>query len=431
MNKNANIAKIFSEDGYMIKRDFYLNQLIDKQWNGLIKIITGLRRCGKSYLLFELFKNHLLEQGVSEKNIISIQLDRISFSELTDPHALYDYVSSRVSSQEKYYVFIDEIQLCEKFEYVLNDFLYMKNLDVYVTGSNSKFLSKDIITEFRGRGDEITLSPLSFKEFYSAYDDFDAAWKEYYTYGGMPLVLSKKTDIEKIKYLKELFTETYLKDIKERNKIKNDAEFEQLLNIISSSIGSLTNPRRIADTFKRVSDISISQNTIKEYLEYLEDAYLIRKSLRYDIKGKKYINTPAKYYFTDIGLRNARLNFRQQEENHIMENVIYNELCIRGYAVDVGVVEINERKEDGNYFRKQLECDFVLNIGNTRYYIQSAFHLTDDEKEEQEKRSLINIPDSFKKVIIVRDNIKPKKDDNGILTIGLKDFLLDDKSIDL
>ncbi len=415
----------------LIKRDYYLSQLVDRIDNGLVKIITGIRRCGKSYLLLNIFRGYLISKGIDEKNIICIELDRRSFIALRNPDKLYEYVVDHISSDEKYYIFIDEIQMCNDFESVLNDFLHISNLDIYVTGSNSKLLSKDIITEFRGRGDEIHLNPLSFKEFYSSYSDFETAWNDYYTYGGMPLVLTKKNDEDKMKYLRDLFSETYIKDIKERNKIKNDNEFEQLLNIISSSIGSLTNPTKLVDTFKSVSKISISPNTIKDYLEYLEDSYLIRKSLRYDVKGKKYINTPSKYYFTDLGLRNARLNFRQQEENHIMENIIYNELCIRGYSVDVGVVEINERQPDGKYIRKQLECDFVINKGNTRYYIQSAYEMPNEEKGNQEKKSLINIEDSFKKVIIVKDNIKPKKDENGILTIGLKDFLLNDDSINI
>ncbi len=415
----------------MIKRDYYLNKLIRKMNNGLIKVITGIRRCGKSFLLFHIFRDYLLSQGIKKENIISIELDRLSFEKLRDPYRLYEYVLNHIKSDEKYFIFIDEIQMCNNFESLLNDFLHMNNLDIYVTSSNSRLLSKDVITEFRGRGDEIHLNPLSFKEFYSSYDDFDTAWKEYYTYGGMPLVLSQKSDEDKINYLKDLFTETYIKDIKERNKIKNDNEFEQLLNIISSSVGSLTNPTKLVNTFKSVCNISISPNTIKDYLDYLEDSYLIRKSLRYDIKGKKYINTPSKYYFTDIGLRNARLNFRQQEENHIMENIIYNELCIRGFSIDVGVVEINEKQLNGKYIRKQLECDFVINKGSSRYYIQSAYDMPNDEKNDQEKKSLLNIEDSFKKVIIVKDNIKPKKDENGILTIGLKDFLLNDESIDL
>ncbi len=414
----------------MIKRDYYLNKIIDKMWNGLVKVITGIRRCGKSYLLFTLFKQYLLEHGVAKENIICIQLDRRSFVKLRNPDELYKYINEKVNETEKYFVFIDEIQLCDDFESVLNDFLYMNNIDLYVTGSNSKLLSKDIITEFRGRGDEIHLHPLSFKEFFQVYDNFDDAWNDYYTFGGMPLVLTKKSDEDKMIYLKDLFKETYLKDITDRHKIQNDEVIEELLNILSSSIGSLTNPYKLVDTFKSLKNVSVSPNTIKDYLDYLEDAYLINKSYRYDVKGKKYINTPFKYYYTDLGLRNARLNFRQQEENHIMENIIYNELCIRGYSVDVGVVEINERQQDGSYIRKQLECDFIVNKGNCKYYIQSAYHISDDEKERQEKKSLENINDSFKKIIIVRDNIKRKRDDKGIITMSLKDFLLNDDSLD-
>ena len=413
----------------LIKRDYYLNQIINRMHNGLVKIITGIRRCGKSYLLFGLFKQYLVELGVNEDHIISIELDRRTFNELKDPDKLCAYVYSAIKDNKQYYLFIDEIQMCNDFESVLNDFMHIKNLDIYVTGSNSKLISKDIITEFRGRGDEIHLNPLSFKEFYSVYDDFDTAWNDYYTFGGMPLVLSQADDESKMNYLKDLFKETYLKDIKERHNIKNDNELEELLNIISSSVGSLTNPAKLVASFKSINKIVISPNTIKDYLEYLEDAYLIRKSLRYDVKGKKYINTPSKYYFTDLGLRNARLNFRQQEENHIMENIIYNELCIRGYSVDVGVVEINEKQEDGRYIKKQLECDFIVNKGNMRLYIQSAYELPSLDKENQEIRPLINIKDSFKKIIIVKDNIKTKVDDNGIVTISLKEFLLNDNAL--
>ena len=412
-----------------IKRDFYLNQIINRMNNGLVKIITGIRRCGKSYLLFNLFKQYLIDSGVDENHIICIELDRRTFNKLTDPDELCKYVSDAILDNNQYYLFIDEVQMCNDFESVLNEFMHIKNLDVYVTGSNSKLISKDIITEFRGRGDEIHLNPLSFREFYSEYNDFDLAWNDYYTFGGMPLIISKKDDESKMNYLKDLFKETYLKDIKERNNIKNDVELEELLNIISSSVGSLTNPKKLVDTFKSEKNITISPNTVKDYLEYLEDAYLIRKSLRYDVKGKKYINTPSKYYFTDLGLRNARLNFRQQEENHIMENVIYNELCIRGYSVDVGVVEINEKQDDGKYVRKQLECDFIVNKGNNKCYIQSAYHLPSLDKENQEIRPLVNIQDSFKKIIIVRDNIKTKIDDNGIITMSLKEFLLNENSL--
>ena len=410
----------------MINRDFYLNKLISRMHNGMVKIVTGIRRCGKSYLLFSIFRNYLTEQGIDEDHIITVELDRISFEKQRDRYELCRYVKSKITDEKQYYVLIDEIQMCDGFEPVLNEFLHIKNADVYVTGSNSHLLSKDVITEFRGRGDEVHLNPLSFKEFYGTRTDFDEAWEEYCTFGGMPLVLSKKDEEEKMGYLKDLFTETYIKDIKERNGIKNDEILGELLNVISSSIGSLTNVQKLTDTFRTVGNVSVSPNTVKDYLEYLEDAYVIRKSLRYDIKGKKYINTPSKYYFTDLGLRNARLNFRQSEYTHIMENVIYNELCIRGFSVDVGVVEVNERKENGTYVRKQLECDFVINKGNQRYYIQSAYALYDDEKEKQEKRSLLKIDDSFRKIIIVRHGSKRTVDDNGIVTISLKEFLLGD-----
>ncbi len=410
----------------MIKRDYYLNQLIDGIDNGLIKIITGIRRCGKSFLLFKIFKQYLLDQNVDENHIIEIQLDRRSFSKLTDPDELYKYVIKRVVDNRKYYLFIDEIQMCEDFVHLLNAFFYIDNIDVYVTGSNSHLLSKDVITEFRGRGDEIRLNPLSFKEFYSQRSDFEEAWKEYYTFGGMPLILAKKDSNQKMQYLKDLFSETYLKDIKERNKIVNDKILDEILNIIASSIGSLINVQKLVNTFKSVLNISVSPNTIKEYLTYLEDSFIVRKSMRYDIKGKKYISTPSKYYFTDVGLRNARLNFRQQEESHLMENIIYNELCLRGYSVDVGVITLNEKTPNGNYTKKQLECNFVINKGDARIYIQTTYSISDEDKKIQEKRPLININDSFKKIIIVKDNIRKTIDDNGIIIVSLKDFLLDD-----
>ena len=410
----------------MISRDFYLNKLISRMHNGMVKIVTGIRRCGKSYLLFSIFRNYLTEQGIDEDHIITVELDRISFEKQRDRYELCRYVKSKITDEKQYYVLIDEIQMCDGFEPVLNEFLHIKNADVYVTGSNSHLLSKDVITEFRGRGDEVHLNPLSFREFYGTRTDFDEAWEEYCTFGGMPLVLSKKDEEEKMGYLKDLFSETYVKDIKERNGIKNDEILRELLNVISSSIGSLTNVQKLTDTFRTVGNVSVSPNTVRDYLEYLEDAYVIRKSLRYDIKGKKYINTPSKYYFTDLGLRNARLNFRQSEYTHIMENVIYNELCIRGFSVDVGVVEINERKENGTYVRKQLECDFVINKGNQRYYIQTAYALCGDEEEKQIRKPLLKIDDSFRKIIIVRHGSKRTVDDNGIVTISLKEFLLGD-----
>lgn len=410
----------------MIKRDYYLKQIEDRKWNGLVKVITGIRRCGKSYLLMKLFKQYLLDSGVSEDHIVQIELDRRSFISLRDPDELCRYVHSRVNTTDRYYVFIDEVQMCDDFESVLNEFLHRENLDVYVTGSNSKLLSRDIATEFRGRGDEIHLYPLSFREFYQAYGDFDEAWKDYAVFGGMPLIISRKDDVSKMTYLKDLFRETYMKDIIERNGIKNDAVLEDLLNILASSIGSFTNPARLVNTFGSVKKQSVSPNTIKAYIDILEDSFIIERSDRFDVKGKRYINTPSKYYFTDIGLRNARLNFRQQDETHIMENIIYNELRMRGYSVDVGAIEVSDRQADGRYVRKQLECDFVVNRGDTRFYIQSAYHIQDEEKEQQEKRPLLNIDDSFRKIIIVNENIRRKVDDHGIVTISLKDFLLDD-----
>ena len=415
-----------------IKRDRYLQELIDRKHNGLIKIVSGIRRCGKSYLLFNIFKNHLKSQGIDEQHIISLQLDDIKNEEYLKGKKLYDYVCSLIVDDKMHYVILDEVQMVENFEMVLNSFLHIHNLDVYVTGSNAKFLSKDIVTEFRGRGDEIRIAPLTFAEFMSVYTGGDKyeAWNEYYTYGGLPAILERKTPKQKADYLINIFKETYINDIVERNKIENDLELEELLNILSSSIGSLTNPKKLYDTFKSVKNSEITQPTIKSYLEYLEDAFIVNKSLRYDVKGRKYINTPYKYYFTDIGLRNARLNFRQQEENHIMENIIYNELLVRGYNVDVGVVEINEKNDKNGYDRKTLEVDFIANMGNKKYYIQSAYRMIDDEKIQQEKKSLLNINDSFKKIVIVKDRTMMNIDEQGIVTMDIFDFLLNPNSLD-
>lgn len=413
----------------MIKRDYYLNKMISKMGNGLIKVITGVRRCGKSYLLFNIFKNYLLKNNIDLQHIICVQLDRRTFADLQNPDKLLQYITNKIIDDNKYYVFIDEIQMCSNFESVLNEFMYMDNVDAYVTGSNSKLLSKDIITQFRGRGDEIQLNPLSFFEFYQQYNDFDTAWNDYYVYGGMPFILKLKDSDEKIKYLKDLFKETYIKDIVERNNIKDDEILEDLLNILASTSGSLINPNKLINTFKSIKNIDVSSNTLKKYLKILEDVFLIKRVLRYDVKGKKYINTPYKYYFIDQGLRNARLNFRQIEENHIMENVIFNELNIRDFLIDVATVEINEKKNEKTYYRKQLECDFIASKGNLKYYIQSAYYIQDKEKEFQEKRSLLNINDSFKKIIIVRNNINRMVDDNGIITMSLKEFLLNIDSI--
>ena len=410
-----------------IQRDLYLNRIINRRENGLIKIITGIRRCGKSYLLDPLFKNYLLADGVKEDHIIKLELDRVENEKYRDSKVLNEYIRSLIKDKDMYYVILDEIQLVEGFEFVLNGLLYEKNIDVYVTGSNSKFLSSDIITEFRGRGDQIKVNSLSFAEFLSAFDgDKYEAWNEYVTYGGMPLILAKKNDEEKSQYLKELFEQTYIKDIVERNNIQRIDILDSLINMLASSVGSLTNPQKLFDTFKSNGEKELSLNTINSYIADIEDSFIVNKSTRYDIKGKKYIQTPQKYYFSDIGLRNARLNFRQQEENHLMENIIYNELLIRGYNVDVGVVEV---REEGK--RKQLEVDFVCNLGNKRYYIQSALNLDTKEKTIQESRSLNNIGDSFKKIIVVKDNIKLWRTDDGIVIMGIQEFLLNKDSLDL
>ncbi len=415
----------------LINRDFYLNILISKKHNGLIKIITGLRRCGKSFLLFRIFKDYLLKNGVNADHIIEIQFDDFAFKNLRNADKAYNFVKNQIKDDSMYYLLLDEVQLLESFEDVLNGFLHIKNADTYVTGSNAKFLSKDIITEFRGRGDEIHINPLCFSEFMSVYNGTEReAWKEFITYGGLPAVALFNTDEEKSNYLKSVFSETYIADIVERNKIRNTAELEELLNILSSSVGSLTNPKKIADTFCTLKKIKISQETVKKYIEYLCDAFLISGSFRYDIKGKKYIDTPLKYYFSDIGLRNARLNFRQLEETHIMENVIYNELIRRGYNVDVGVVQISEKNATGTNTRVQYEIDFVANQGYKRYYIQSAFAIPDREKMIQESRPFLKINDSFKKIIIEKDTISTYYTEEGILVLNIFDFLLDDKSLE-
>jgi len=414
-----------------IKRDRYLERLINHKHNGLIKVITGIQRCGKSYLLFELFKKHLTEQGVDQSHIIEIALDDRKYKELRNPDACYKYVSGLISDSKMYYILLDEVQLMDEFEDVLNGFLHIKNADVYVTGSNSKFLSSDVITELRGRGDEIHIYPLCFSEFFTVFDGvWDDAWNEYYTFGGLPYVVLLQSAEEKTRYLVSLFRETYIKDIVERNRIRNDSELEELINVVSSSVGSLTNPQKLSDTFKSKKRVSLSAPTIKQYLDYLQEAFIIDKALRYDIKGRKYINTPSKYYFTDVGLRNARLGFRQQEENHIMENIIFNELKVRGYLVDVGVVDMLEKKDDGKYISKPVEVDFIANQGSKRYYVQSAFTLPTEEKRIQEERPLLGIKDYFKKIIVVKDNIMLKRDDNGVVTMGIKDFLLNQDSLE-
>lgn len=413
-----------------IKRQQYLDQLIASQRNGLVKIITGIRRCGKSYLLFKLFHDYLNSQGIADDHIIQIALDDRTNKELRDPDNLLKYIKEQITDKDLYYIILDEIQMVDEFTDVLNSLLHISNAEVYVTGSNSHFLSTDIVTEFRGRGDEIHLFPLSFSEYCEGYNgSTDQAWKDYYTYGGLPLILTLDTDKKKEDYLSNLYKSVYLVDVLERHKIKNIGEFDELVKIISSSIGSSCNPTKLANTFKSVKNVTIHHQTINKYLGFLEDAFLVEKSIRYNIKGKKYINTLAKYYFSDLGIRNALLGFRQQEETHIMENIIYNELRTRGLRVDVGMVETREPDKNGRLIRKQLEVDFVVNQGSQRYYIQSAFAMPTLEKEAQESASLLLINDSFKKIIIVKDDIKPKRNEEGILTIGLKDFLLDKNSL--
>lgn len=426
----------------MIARPDYLNKLISKKENGLIKIITGNRRCGKSYLLFTIYHEYLVSAGIAENQIIELALDETVNAKYRNPIELDSYIRSLVSDKSKqYYVFLDEIQKVDEIQnpYVDNPdskitfvdtvlgLMKIKNVDLYITGSNSKMLSSDILTEFRDRGDEIRVYPLSFAEFYTSFKgDKNEAWKEYYTYGGMPLAVTKKTPEEKSKYLKDLFTGTYLKDVLERHTITNStSDLEELLNIISSSIGSLTNPLNLSNTFKTVKKRNLAPETISTYLDYFKDAFLIDSAVRYNIKGKKYISTPLKYYFVDVGLRNARLNFRQQEENHIMENIIFNELKIRGFDVDIGVIEHNTKDATGKSRRNFLEIDFVANRGSNRFYIQSALYVDTQEKREQETQSLNRIHDSFKKIVVVKDDIEPWQDDKGIQYIGIEQFLLE------
>ena len=415
-----------------IKRDRYLNKLISFMWDGQVKVITGIRRCGKSYLLFSLFKKHLLESGTNKSHIIEIAFDSFENKKFRDPEVLYPYIKEQLVDDKMYYILLDEVQLLGEFESVLNGLMRIDNVDVYVTGSNARFLSRDIITEFRGRGDELHIQPLSFAEFMSVYNGnkYDG-WNEYVLYGGLPPVVLLPTSEQKIELLKNLFQETYINDIVGRHSIKNKAEFEELIDILSSGIGSLTNPKKLADTFKSKKNKTISQNTIKSYLDYLCDAFIVSRATRYDIKGRKYIDTPQKYYFSDIGLRNARINFRQIEETHTMENIIYNELVGRGYNVDVGIVTVSQADKSGNCVRKQLEVDFVCNKGSKRYYVQSAFAIPDSEKMKQESNSLLRIDDSFKKVIVVKDAPAPNYTEDGILVIGVYDFLLNENSLDM
>ena len=428
-----------------IKRDFYLEKLINRKNNGLIKVITGIRRCGKSYLLNTIFYNHLVENGVDKNHIIRFAFDSAddlyligeSLIEIekkkrkVNPEKFIEYIRSKVIDEEMYYLLLDEVQLLDCFEAVLNGYLRKSNMDIYVTGSNAKFLSKDIITEFAGRGDEIHMYPLSFSEFMSVYEgDKYEGLSEYMMYGGIPLVVLRKELNEKAEALENLFNEIYIRDIFKRNRIKNQGELEDLLNILSSAIGSLTNPEKLKNTFKSVKKSNITANTIKRYINFLEDSFLIEASQRFDIKGKAYIETPKKYYFSDLGLRNARINFRQFEQTHSMENVIYNELRMRGYKVDVGVVQVAERDENDKVIRKQYEVDFVCNFGSNRYYIQSAYSLPDEAKREQEIRPFRKIDDSFKKIVITKDIVPTQYDENGILTLNIYDFLLNIYSLD-
>lgn len=414
-----------------IKRDQYLNALKNRMHNGMIKVITGIRRAGKSYILFNIFQNHLLSIGVNQSQIITIEFDRYENRKYRNPDFVLEYIHSCLRKEEQYYLLMDEVQLLPDFEEVLNSLLHYQNLDIYVTGSNSKFLSKDIITQFRGRGDEIHVWPLTFKEFMQVYDgDVYNGWAEYVVYGGLPLTVSMKTEEQKVQYLTNLFKETYLKDIIERYHIDKVQEMDDLLNILASSIGSLTNPPRIEATFKSLIHSNISMNTIRQYIEYLEDAFIINKAYRYNVKGRKYIGTPLKYYFEDVGLRNARLGFRQVEQTPLMENIIYNELKSRGYSVDVGVVEKREVDSNGKEKKKQLEIDFIANLGSKRYYIQSAYNMPTEEKRKQEKASLISVKDSFKKIILVKDVVKISRDEDGIMMMNIYDFLLNKDSLD-
>lgn len=415
-----------------IKRDIYLDKLVRKKKNGLIKVVTGVRRCGKSYLLFHLFHNHLLESGVPEDHIIEVALDDRRNKDLRDPDAMLKFIDESIKDKKDYYVILDEVQYLNEFEDVLNSLLHINNVDVYVTGSNSKFLSSDVITQFRGRGDEIHVYPLSFREYISAYQGtLDEAWDDYLVYGGLPLILTMEIPEDKAEYLNSLFQKVYISDIVERHNVRNKAELDELVDIIASAIGSYTNQNKLARTFKSVKGTTISDKTIKNYIDYLIDSFLISKASRFDVKGKKYIGSPSKYYFEDVGLRNARLGFRQIEQTHLMENIIYNELRIRGYHVDVGVVEHYEASDGEKRSKKQLEVDFVATRGSEKYYIQSAFALSSADKVNQEQRSLLCISDSFRKIIVVGDNIKVRRDENGIVTVGLRNFLLDENSLSL
>ena len=414
-----------------IKRDLYLEQLKIKKDNGMIKIITGIRRCGKSFLLFVLFKKYLLASGVDKDHIIEIALDGIENEELRDPKKCYQHIKDIMNDDQKYYLLLDEVQFMPRFEEVLNSLLRISNIDVYVTGSNSKFLSSDIVTEFRGRGDEIRIYPLSFAEFYAAFNgDYDDAWEEYMIYGGLPQVAQFSAERQKTEYLKNIFTNVYIKDVVERNRIQNVDEIGTLVDILASVIGASTNPTKISNTFKSERGINYSNKTISNHIDYLAEAFLISKANRYDIKGRKYIGANLKYYFSDVGLRNARLNFRQQEPTHIMENIVYNELLVRGYNVDVGIVDVFAKNSEGKRVHKQLEVDFVVNQGSQRYYIQVAYDMTTEEKQTQELNSFRNIPDSSKKIVIVNGTKKPWRNEEGFVFMGMKYFLLNADSLE-
>ena len=414
-----------------IKRDAYLQQLIERKDNGMIKVITGIRRCGKSFLLFTIFKRYLLENGVDTDHIIEIALDGIENEELRDPKVCYKFIKDAMKDSKKYYLLLDEVQFMPRFEEVLNSLLRISNIDVYVTGSNSKFLSSDIVTEFRGRGDEIRIYPLSFAEFYAAFDgDYDDAWEEYMIYGGLPQVAQFSVERQKAEYLKNIFTNVYIKDVVERNRIQNVDEIGTLVDILASAIGAPTNPTKISNTFKSERGINYSNKTISNHIDYLAEAFLISKANRYDIKGRKYVGANLKYYFSDVGLRNARLNFRQQEPTHILENIVYNELLVRGYNVDVGIVDVFTKNSEGKRVHKQLEVDFVVNQSSQRYYIQVAYDMTSEEKQTQELNSFRNIPDSFKKIVIVNGTKKPWRNEEGFVIMGMKYFLLNEDSLE-
>ena len=416
----------------MIQRNKYLNELVSLQGNGMIKVITGMRRCGKSYLLFNIFASYLREQVINPEQIIKINLEDFKHRALRNPNNMYSYVESQIKDDRTHYILLDEIQLLEHFEDVLNGFLNMQNVEVYVTGSNAKFLSKDIITEFRGRGYEIKLYPLTFREYMSAYQgSVQAGLNEYMLYGGLPQILSCVTEEQKSKFLKTLFDETYIKDIKDRYAIRKDDDLEELINILASGIGALTNPNKLANTFRSEKKSEITYDTIKNYIDFLCDSFIIEKSTRYDIKGKRYINSPYKYYFMDLGLRNARINFRQYEKSHLMENLIYNEMRVRGFNVDVGTVLAYTKNEEGKSQRTNLEVDFVCNLGSRRYYIQSAYRMESEEKIKQERTSLEKVDDSFKKIIVLGEECPITRDEQGITTIGIYDFLLKENSLEL